>query len=135
MIRRPPRSTRTDTLFPYTTLFRSRRNAARTAGRPCAGPAGSRGRIRRARVPPPGAGNGHSWEKRFDPDHRHRPAGAKRPQAVRRTRPLARRPATLWRPSSVLILARQPRPRLRLRLLGLSVRLVARTGTGHVAAT
>src|SRR3546814_2728738 len=34
MIRRPPRSTRTDTLFPYTTLFRStevRRNAAREA--------------------------------------------------------------------------------------------------------
>src|SRR3546814_9303912 len=29
MIRRPPRSTRTDTLFPYTTLFRSRiRNQA-----------------------------------------------------------------------------------------------------------
>src|SRR3546814_3188232 len=27
MIRRPPRSTRTDTLFPYTTLFRSRRQA------------------------------------------------------------------------------------------------------------
>src|SRR3546814_12662789 len=26
MIRRPPRSTRTDTLFPYTTLFRSLRN-------------------------------------------------------------------------------------------------------------
>src|SRR3546814_15837927 len=25
MIRRPPRSTRTDTLFPYTTLFRSER--------------------------------------------------------------------------------------------------------------
>src|SRR3546814_13685245 len=41
MIRRPPRSTRTDTLFPYTTLFRSRRarpaalgpvQAAETAG-------------------------------------------------------------------------------------------------------
>src|SRR3546814_2777319 len=31
MIRRPPRSTRTDTLFPYTTLFRSR--ARRAAGR------------------------------------------------------------------------------------------------------
>src|SRR3546814_5715927 len=32
MIRRPPRSTRTDTLFPYTTLFRShvwRRNSGR----------------------------------------------------------------------------------------------------------
>src|SRR3546814_14002863 len=34
MIRRPPRSTRTDTLFPYTTLFRSRRRAMlRRAGR------------------------------------------------------------------------------------------------------
>src|SRR3546814_3621742 len=29
MIRRPPRSTRTDTLFPYTTLFRSLRNRGR----------------------------------------------------------------------------------------------------------
>src|SRR3546814_2932815 len=28
MIRRPPRSTRTDTLFPYTTLFRSDRAVA-----------------------------------------------------------------------------------------------------------
>src|SRR3546814_5694890 len=28
MIRRPPRSTRTDTLFPYTTLFRSRYSPA-----------------------------------------------------------------------------------------------------------
>src|SRR3546814_6384330 len=27
MIRRPPRSTRTDTLFPYTTLFRSSRDS------------------------------------------------------------------------------------------------------------
>src|SRR3546814_4407769 len=44
MIRRPPRSTRTDTLFPYTTLFRSRSQevrAARAAAdaadrRPCA---------------------------------------------------------------------------------------------------
>src|SRR3546814_16872127 len=29
MIRRPPRSTRTDTLFPYTTLFRSHRRDQR----------------------------------------------------------------------------------------------------------
>src|SRR3546814_7468892 len=29
MIRRPPRSTRTDTLFPYTTLFRSREITSR----------------------------------------------------------------------------------------------------------
>src|SRR3546814_17897795 len=35
MIRRPPRSTRTDTLFPYTTLFRSRPSGAgRTRGDP-----------------------------------------------------------------------------------------------------
>src|SRR3546814_18064416 len=36
MIRRPPRSTRTDTLFPYTTLFRSAvgRIVLGTAGRP-----------------------------------------------------------------------------------------------------
>src|SRR3546814_5917617 len=33
MIRRPPRSTRTDTLFPYTTLFRSARPAVATAPR------------------------------------------------------------------------------------------------------
>src|SRR3546814_1914928 len=32
MIRRPPRSTRTDTLFPYTTLFRSPRRIDRMAG-------------------------------------------------------------------------------------------------------
>src|SRR3546814_10299070 len=31
MIRRPPRSTRTDTLFPYTTLFRSARLQRRVA--------------------------------------------------------------------------------------------------------
>src|SRR3546814_2772332 len=33
MIRRPPRSTRTDTLFPYTTLFRSRALQARARAR------------------------------------------------------------------------------------------------------
>src|SRR3546814_10777541 len=53
MIRRPPRSTRTDTLFPYTTLFRSHRpdRAAREAAlrhRP-AGPRLSVGIRRRAR--------------------------------------------------------------------------------------
>src|SRR3546814_4942035 len=40
MIRRPPRSTRTDTLFPYTTLFRSlvrRQHAARARSRNGAG--------------------------------------------------------------------------------------------------
>src|SRR3546814_10786852 len=33
MIRRPPRATRTDTLFPYTTLFRSQQGAAGEAAR------------------------------------------------------------------------------------------------------
>src|SRR3546814_8946149 len=33
MIRRPPRSTRTDTLFPYTTLFRSRVHVLRPGER------------------------------------------------------------------------------------------------------
>src|SRR3546814_15139532 len=32
MIRRPPRSTRTDTLFPYTTLFRSQFNSGTNGG-------------------------------------------------------------------------------------------------------
>src|SRR3546814_1620061 len=38
MIRRPPRSTRTDTLFPYTTLFRSE-------GSPRTGPESRTGRL------------------------------------------------------------------------------------------
>src|SRR3546814_11611097 len=51
MLRRPPRSTRTDTLFPYTTLFRS--------------PA----RARRA-----GVGCARGWAT-GDPDRRPRPGG------------------------------------------------------------
>src|SRR3546814_6763458 len=34
MIRRPPRSTRTDTLFPYTTLFRSALDRRKVFGKP-----------------------------------------------------------------------------------------------------
>src|SRR3546814_9997690 len=34
MIRRPPRSTRTDTLFPYTTLFRSNVRITNVSGSP-----------------------------------------------------------------------------------------------------
>src|SRR3546814_13171707 len=54
MIRRPPRSTRTDTLFPYTTLFRSpcwrcrnsyrMRERFRHRGPPCPATAGRRPR-------------------------------------------------------------------------------------------
>src|SRR3546814_20885221 len=49
MIRRPPRSTRTDTLFPYTTLFRSS-----AAGRPRSpAPAGRWRGLRNRPAPPP----------------------------------------------------------------------------------
>src|SRR3546814_5135886 len=50
MIRRPPRSTRTDTLFPYTTLFRSHERAAPEicdARRRARLPAASGGGVRR----------------------------------------------------------------------------------------
>src|SRR3546814_13059189 len=55
MIRRPPRSTRTDTLFPYTTLFRSADHGAGTGrhgryaqpARPAHRPALSPGRCQR----------------------------------------------------------------------------------------
>src|SRR3546814_1774967 len=49
MIRRPPRSTRTDTLFPYTTLFRSSlssHNATWPVKRPRGGGFGEPGAIR-----------------------------------------------------------------------------------------
>src|SRR3546814_7650921 len=48
MIRRPPRSTRTDTLFPYTTLFRSRPDVAPNGKRRRPH---DRGRRRRWQVP------------------------------------------------------------------------------------
>src|SRR3546814_9280802 len=68
MIRRPPRSTRTDTRFPYTTLFRSRhRREAEGSTSAEAGPLG-RGRPRglaadRARRPPP---RGSAWSPRSE---------------------------------------------------------------------
>src|SRR3546814_19012336 len=55
MIRPPPRSTRTDTLFPYTTLFRSESAALRPAEAQSARTAhrfpGSAGKVHRARGP------------------------------------------------------------------------------------
>src|SRR3546814_2125575 len=51
MIRRPPRSTRTDTLFPYTTLFRSLAQRLRDLDRPISGVvAAIRGDIERGRL-------------------------------------------------------------------------------------
>src|SRR3546814_2033307 len=54
MIRRPPRSTRTDTLFPYTTLFRSPR--ALRSGGGADGDPGSSGRGAPVRHPGEAAG-------------------------------------------------------------------------------
>src|SRR3546814_8344940 len=89
MLRRPPRSTLTDTLFPYTTLFRSaplrdgRRQAEAAvrdearAGRPpdhrLRAPGALRGRGHRADIRP-GAGPGH---------RRHRRTGHLRPATIR----------------------------------------------------
>src|SRR3546814_2560451 len=60
MIRRPPRSTRTDTLFPYTTLFRSRSDGWRrvrrvrrvSGGAPPRGPAPEQAPQQGRRRPP-----------------------------------------------------------------------------------
>src|SRR3546814_13040903 len=54
MIRRPPRSTRTDTLFPYTTLFRSESLPDRPETQ---GPA--------SRRPRPGRRRATGWEQGF----------------------------------------------------------------------
>src|SRR3546814_6587307 len=49
MIRRPPRSTRTDTLFPYTTLFRSGNPLGRIFQGASRGSAGNQDALRRQR--------------------------------------------------------------------------------------
>src|SRR3546814_10322344 len=54
MIRRPPRSTRTDTLFPYTTLFRS--EEAREAVEPSASAGDERSAEDEQQVPDDAAG-------------------------------------------------------------------------------
>src|SRR3546814_6813010 len=56
MIRRPPRSTRTDTLFPYTTLFRSALGSGMPRGGGGASPRGTRGSPRGRRRRSPAAG-------------------------------------------------------------------------------
>src|SRR3546814_13936285 len=64
MIRRPPRSTRTDTLFPYTTLFRSRPARARAC---CRLPSGADrgGYCRRPRVNTPAENVGSFLLRRY----------------------------------------------------------------------
>src|SRR3546814_2805585 len=63
MIRRPPRSTRTDTLFPYTTLFRSIGDAcARRFRHGRSGPGA--GAAETGRVPPGGAAGAPAERRR-----------------------------------------------------------------------
>src|SRR3546814_5103968 len=89
MIRRPPRSTRTDTLFPYTTLFRSHPPALRPRRRPGAFPGGD--------LPPAGRRDvlrhralhvlrGDPPTVRRRARHRHGPQGLWRPREVPRRR-------------------------------------------------
>src|SRR3546814_9190261 len=106
MIRRPPRSTRTDTLFPYTTLFRS-----------CL----VLGRI----FPPPQC----RWWKRATPHARH-PAGragqgaggaiggrAAAQELERLSLIFSRPPAAMWRRYCCRRVVRRPRiPCLSIRL-------------------
>src|SRR3546814_6773359 len=81
MIRRPPRSTRTDTLFPYTTLFRSRTHR-RERGRD---PTAHRGAVQAAGQP------AEQGREQDGPVNRHRRPGACRPLRCRRRaeRPVA----------------------------------------------
>src|SRR3546814_11258738 len=70
MIRRPPRSTRTDTLFPYTTLFRSRlRRAAPFHFAPPGAARRLRGPLRSFSPPAPASGepwgSGQCWRHRW----------------------------------------------------------------------
>src|SRR3546814_12549578 len=93
MIRRPPRSTRTDTLFPYTTLFRSAA-AARGSARRRATAAPRAGRTLRARGRTSGAWR--AWPT---------------PRRVRRQRlvPAQRRPPPECRPALDPAFALPPR--------------------------
>src|SRR3546814_7616680 len=78
MIRRPPRSTRTDTLLPYTTLFRSHHGPGRRALHPAAGdPAHGEGPGRDLRCR-----DGHAVLLHR---HRRRPACAGEPRSEEHT--------------------------------------------------
>src|SRR3546814_5931940 len=75
MIRRPPRSTRTDTLFPYTTLFRSSHRHRRGEGHQGGVDAARRDQPRGRRARPrrgPNGGDGPLPEDRVRPAARGR---------------------------------------------------------------
>src|SRR3546814_13079040 len=119
MIRRPPRSTRTDTLFPYTTLFRSvcsgaigavhglhRNRSARSATR---SPAGARPEVGAAR----GAAPDEEARERVRAIARGAPDGVRTARHLRHLRPC--RPARPLRD----LRRSPPRPAHPVRRLGL----------------
>src|SRR3546814_11695438 len=80
MIRRPPRSTRTDTLFPYTTLFRSLVGSALGSdddGRiaACGGMRGCEGNGRKDK-------SGYAAQKKDRERHNEQPRSGTRPARV-----------------------------------------------------
>src|SRR3546814_8345300 len=107
MIRRPPRSTRTDTLFPYTTLFRSPSD-----------------RLARDPHRPVGRANHIAWDPHDDAgDCRHRlsrPAGGAGSRAAAddsRAAPYPGGPGAADRPASATALPLEPgrRPQAQVR--------------------
>src|SRR3546814_8043198 len=87
MIRRPPRSTRTDTLFPYTTLFRSSRRR--------------RGVVEPARLPAPArSGLSRLPDARRRRGQRGAPQRSTRRLGRRRAQPVRRLPLHAARPRS-----------------------------------
>src|SRR3546814_3665976 len=112
MIRRPPRSTRTDTLFPYTTLFRSREPgvAQRLRGAPGRDQFDTLARQRLAEIDDPrlvrnrkqSAFNGNGGQDKS-------PAG-RGDAGTLILRPRASRPSSHWRPPA----PHRPGPRIEI---------------------
>src|SRR3546814_12180396 len=95
MIRRPPRATRTDTLFPYTTLFRSGRVEDRPVERR-APPHGGRGAVEGGR-PAAGADPALAQHGLADDDeNRNAAAHQREPRAEHRLSRDARLGADAW---------------------------------------
>src|SRR3546814_15771162 len=106
MIRRPPRSTRTDTLFPYTTLFRSRLARASRGTDPLRGRprdpehAADRPSVARSPRGADGAAAGDDGCAPLAADGRPRPYGADRsqPRAQARFGRVRRADPGRWQP-------------------------------------
>src|SRR3546814_15843278 len=84
MIRRPPRSTRTDTLFPYTTLFRSQRPFVPAYDVPTWPEPRAAGGLRAGGASWPAIDHGTVCARSAD-EHRSTAAGFCRPRVCHRT--------------------------------------------------